>query len=335
VLPEGGSNKETEMNWKPFCAGAMLAASVCVSAGAAYPERPITWVVPYTPGGVTDHTSRMLGKLMSDQLKQAIVIDNKPGAGGQLGTEAVSRAAPDGYTMIYGTQGTLATSPALYPSTVKYKPMEDFVAVHGMLESPTIMVTGANSRFKTIDELVAYAKENPGKVNMGSAGIGTGSHLAGELFQTAAGVDFTHVPYKGSGPALTDLRGGQIDVLFDYMVSSNPYFEAGTIRALAVTGPNSLKALPGVPTMKEAGFPDASTTSWAGIFVPAGTPADAIDKLAKAMAKALESDEVKKYADQFGSSPMTGLSKEDFSRFVESEMVRWKDVVKRANVQLE
>lgn len=323
------------MNWKPFCAGAMLAASVCVSAGAAYPERPITWVVPYTPGGVTDHTSRMLGKLMSDQLKQAIVIDNKPGAGGQLGTEAVSRAAPDGYTMIYGTQGTLATSPALYPSTVKYKPMEDFVAVHGMLESPTIMVTGANSRFKTIDELVAYAKENPGKVNMGSAGIGTGSHLAGELFQTAAGVDFTHVPYKGSGPALTDLRGGQIDVLFDYMVSSNPYFEAGTIRALAVTGPNSLKALPGVPTMKEAGFPDASTTSWAGIFVPAGTPADAIDKLAKAMAKALESDEVKKYADQFGSSPMTGLSKEDFSRFVESEMVRWKDVVKRANVQLE
>ena len=323
------------MNWKPFCAGAMLAASVCVSAGAAYPERPITWVVPYTPGGVTDHTSRMLGKLMSDQLKQAIVIDNRPGAGGQLGTEAVSRAAPDGYTMIYGTQGTLATSPALYPSTVKYKPMEDFVAVHGMLESPTIMVTGANSRFKTIDELVAYAKENPGKVNMGSAGIGTGSHLAGELFQTAAGVDFTHVPYKGSGPALTDLRGGQIDVLFDYMVSSNPYFEAGTIRALAVTGPNSLKALPGVPTMKEAGFPDASTTSWAGIFVPAGTPADAIDKLAKAMAKALESDEVKKYADQFGSSPMTGLSKEDFSRFVESEMVRWKDVVKRANVQLE
>lgn len=323
------------MNWKTFCSGAMLAVGMCATAGATYPERPITWVVPYTPGGVTDHTSRMLGKLMSEDLKQPVVIDNRPGAGGQLGTEVVSRAAPDGYTMIYGTQGTLATSPALYPSTVKYKPMEDFVAVHGMLESPTIMVTGANSRFKTIDDLVTYARDNPGKVNMGSAGIGTGSHLAGELFQTAAGVEFTHVPYKGSGPALTDLRGGQIDVLFDYMVSSSPFFQAGTIRALAVTGPNPLKALPGTPTMKEAGFPEATTTSWAGIFVPSGTPAEAVDKLAKAMAQALESEEVRKYADEFGSSPMIGLSKEKFSEFVASEMVRWKDVVKRANVEME
>lgn len=323
------------MNWKTLCAGATLAASLCAAAGAAYPERPITWVVPYTPGGVTDHTSRMLGKLMSEDLKQPVVIDNKPGAGGQLGTEAVSRAAPDGYTMIYGTQGTLATSPALYPDTVKYKPMEDFIAVHGMLESPTIMVTGAGSKFRTLQDLVAYAKANPGKVNMGSAGIGTGSHLAGELFQTAAGVEFTHVPYKGSGPALADLRGGQIDVLFDYMVSSTPYLQAGTIRALAITGPTPLKALPDTPTMKDAGFPDATTTSWAGIFVPAGTPPEAVDRLAKAMAKALESDEVKKYAEEFGSSPMIGRSKDRFSEFVEAEMVRWKDVVKRANVQLE
>jgi len=314
---------------------AMLSLVISTSSWAdTFPSRPITWVVPYTPGGVTDHTSRMIGKLMADDLGQPVVVDNRPGAGGQLGTEQFKRATPDGYTLLYGTQGTLATSPWLYKN-VTYKPMEDFIPVHGMLASPTILVTGANNRFKTIEELVAFAKANPGKVNMGSAGIGTGSHLAGELFQNAAGIKFTHVPYKGSGPALNDLRGGAIDLLFDYMVSSTPHLQAGAIRALAVTGKERVAALPDTPTIAEAGFPEAQTTSWAGIFVPAGTPEPVVARLAQSMDKALASETVKTYAREFGSEPLIGLSQDKFSDFVREEMTRWKGVVEKANLQLD
>lgn len=323
------------MNQKIRAGAAALVMSLAAAASADdFPSRPITWVVPYTPGGVTDHTSRMIGKLMSDDLGQPVVIDNRPGAGGQLGTDQFRRAPADGYTILYGTQGTLATSPWLYKN-VAYKPLEDYVAVHGMLASPTIMVTGANSPFKTVKELVEYARANPGKVNMGSAGIGTGSHLAGELFQTAAGVKFTHVPYKGSGPALNDLRGGVVQVLFDYMVSSTPHLQAGAIRALAVTGQNRVAALPETPTIAEAGYPEAQTTSWSGIFVPAGTPRPVVERLARSVEKALDSDTVRTYARDFGSEPLTELSQDKFGEFLRDEVARWKTVVERANVQVD
>ncbi len=323
------------MNWTHTALTLALAGACQLSAAATFPDHAITWVVPYTPGGVTDHTSRMIGKLMSDQLGQPVVIDNRPGAGGQTGTDAVTRAEPDGYTVLYGTQGTLATSPALYTTSVKYKPLEDFVAVHGMLASPMVVVVNANSPHKTLQDLVAYAKKNPGKVNMASAGIGTGTHLGGELFQTAAGIKFTHVPYKGSGPAMNDLRGGSVDVLFDYVISSTPHIQAGGIRPLAITGSERITALPDVPTMAESGFDSATTTSWSGIFVPAGTPPATVKKLADAMATALDSEEVKNYATTFGSTRMVGLSQEKFTQFLKDEMVRWKGVVDRSGAKLD
>jgi len=311
---------------------ACLAPTMVSAQETDWPQRHITWVVPFTPGGITDTTSRLIGKKITEKLGQPITIDNRPGAGGMVGTEFVARSAPDGYTMIYGTQGTMAANLALY-NNVRYDPLKDFIPVHALLKTPNVLVVNANRPYKTVAELVEYAKQNPGKVNMASAGIGTGSHLAGELFQTQAGIKMTHVPFKGSAPALQNLVAGEVDVMFDYPVSSRPHIEAGTLRALAVTDDTPVKGLPGVPTIVQEGYPEAISTSWSSILLPAGTSPAIVKKLTEAIEYALASQEVQEYAEKNGSAVQTGISGDKFVELIKSEQKRWGEVVRKSGAK--
>jgi tripartite-type tricarboxylate transporter receptor subunit TctC len=291
-------------------------------------------VVPFAPGGITDHTSRIIAKYLSGDLGQQVVVENRPGAGGSLGTEQVARAAPDGHTLVYGTQGTMAANPFLY-RTLRYQPLRDFVPVHGMFASPNLIVANPSRPFRTLAELVTHGRANPGALTMGSAGAGTATHLAGELMQTVTGTRMTHVPYKGSAPALTDLIGGQTDVMFDYAVSAGPHVKSGRLRGLAVTAGVRLAMLPDVPTAVEAGVEGIDTSSWSGVFAPAKTPPEIVARLVRAMESAMASAEAVKYAEQHGSRILTGLTAAKFGAFVETDTARWRDVIRRADVKLD
>jgi tripartite-type tricarboxylate transporter receptor subunit TctC len=304
------------------------------AAGEAWPAKPITFVVPFTPGGITDNTSRVLAKIVGDKLGQPVVVDNRPGAGGSIGVEAASRQAPDGYTMIYGTQGTQAANLALYKN-IRYDPVKDFVPVHAMSETPLILVINPNRPFKTVPELIAYAKANPGKLNFGSAGPGTGTHLTAELFQVATGTKMTHVPYKGSSPALTDLMAGNLDLMFDYPVVVMPFVQAGKLKPLAMTGRARLSVMPEVPTVGELGFPRAESSAWSAVFVPAKTPPEVVKKLGDAIALAIVDPEMLQVTEKFGSVPLKDLRDARLGEFVKTEMVRWREVVQQSGARID
>ncbi|GAB4565099.1 MAG: tripartite tricarboxylate transporter substrate binding protein [Rhizobacter sp.] len=313
-----------------------LASLVAVSAPALaqpYPTRPITWVVPFTPGGVTDTTSRAISKKMGEVLGQTFVVENRPGVGGSLATEQVAKAAPDGYTVLYGTSGTMAANLALYKN-LKYEPLKDFIPVHGMLMSPTVLVVEASRPYKTMAELIDFARANPGVLNYGSAGPGTGTHLTSEMVQTKTGTKMTHVPYKGSVPALQDLLGGRLDLMYDYTVTLLPHIKSGRLRALAVMGPKRLPALPDVPTIGEAGFPGLESSSWSGIVVPAGTPDAVVKKLSQAMNAALTDPAVVTPFEQIGSQPLVGYDDAKFKAFIADEIRKWAEVVRVSGATL-
>lgn len=319
-------------------AGAVILcfAAVCANGARAqgYPTRSITWVVPFTPGGITDITSRLVAKHLSADLGQQVVIENRPGAGGSLGSEQVARALPDGHTVLYGTQGTMAANTFLYKS-LRYQPLRDFTPVHGMFASPNVIITHPARPYTSLPALIEFARAHPGKLSMASAGAGTGTHLAGELMQAMTGVKLVHVPYKGSSPALTDLIGGQTDVMFDYAVSSGPHVKAGKLRALAIAGASRLSMLPDVPTNAEAGVAGIESSSWSGVFLPVKVPASIVTRLTRSMELAMASADAVKYADQHGSRILAGMSGSKFSAFVEAEQQRWGDVVRRADVRLD
>ena len=316
--------------------GALLLSTAVHAAGEAdgWPSRPLTFVVPFPPGGITDNTSRLLAQKLGDKLGQQVVVENRPGAGGSIGVEYAVRQPADGYTLIYGTQGTHAANLALYKN-VRYDPVKDFTAVHGMSESPLILVINPNKPFKTVPELVAYAKQNPGKLNFGSAGAGTATHLTAELFQTTAGVKMTHVPYKGSSPALTDLIAGNLDLAFDYAAVVLPFVQSGQLKALAVTGKSRLGSAPDLPTIAELSYPGAESSAWGAMFVSSKTPAPIVKRLADAMAEVIVNPELLAATEKFGSVPMRGKRGEKLDAFVKSEMTRWREVVQSSGAKLE
>jgi len=316
--------------------GALLLFTAVHAADEAqgWPSRPLTFVVPFPPGGITDNTSRLLALKLGEKLGQQVVVDNRPGAGGSIGVEYAVRQPADGYTLIYGTQGTHAANLALYKN-VRYGPVKDFTAVHGMSESPLILVINPNKSFKTVPELVAYAKQNPGKLNFGSAGAGTATHLTAELFQTTTGVKMTHVPYKGSSPALTDLIAGNLDLAFDYAAVVLPFVQSGKLKALAVTGKSRLSSAPDLPTVGELGYPGAESSAWGAMFVSSKTPAPVVKRLADAMAEVIVNPEVLAATEKFGSVPMRGMRGEKLDAFVKSEMTRWREVVQNSGARLD
>ncbi len=313
------------MRWKVLCALACVGAH----AGAAdtgFPTRPIRFIVPNGAGGTTDLVARSVAPKLADMLGQQVVIDNRPGSGGILGTEIVAKATPDGHTLLMGTIGNIAISPALYRK-LGYDSLRDFAPVTQLASAAYMVVVHPTIAAKSMKELAALAKAKPGALNFASAGSGTGSHLAAELFKSMAGVEMVHVPYKGGSPAMTDVIAGQVQLMFNGIPSSMPHLRSGRVRALAVTTATRSAAAPELPTIAEAGFPGAESTSWTGILVPAGTPAPVIAKLNAAFVKALQFPDVVARLSTDGAAPV-GNSPAAFGTYIKSELAKWAKVVK-------
>jgi len=322
---------------KLVTAVAVAIASLFVAAAAEaqdYPSRPITWVVPFPPGGVTDNGARTVAKVLSEKLGQPVIIENKPGAGGIVGTEYVVNSKPDGYTFLYASNGALVTYQFLYKK-LSYDPQTSLIPVHGMADSPMLMMVRSDAPYKTLAEFVDYAKKNPDKMNYFSVGNGSTQHLATELLLKEAGIKMAHIPYKGTSPGLTDLLGGVIDVMFDYAVVMKPQIDAGKLRPLAVTGAKRLANMPDVPTFAEQGYPGVVFTAWATIVFPAGVPQPIVDKLATAFGQSLEDPGVVKYFQDQGAGIMQGVRGEKLADFLATEKVKMKKIVEQAGIQPE
>lgn len=308
----------------------LFVASSLVLAQSNSAERPIRIIVPFSPGGGTDTIARTLGAAMSQDLGQTVIVENKPGAGTVIGTDTVAKSAPDGTTILIATFAH-AVNPSLR-SKMPFDTEKAFDPVVLIGRSPNILVVPASSPYKNIKDLVAAAKADPGKLTFASQGVGTSAHLAGELFNNLAGVTMTHVPYKGAGPALNDLLGGQVNMMFATATAAAPLIESGKVRALGVTTPERSPVRPEVPSIAEAGVPGYAAESWYGFFVPAGTPADIVNKLNAATAKAAQSETFRKRVEGEGLVITTGTPKE-LADYVNAEQKRWAAVVKAAKIE--
>jgi tripartite-type tricarboxylate transporter receptor subunit TctC len=309
-----------------------LAASVSgitPSAFAAYPEKLVRIIVPFAPGGGTDLIARTLGTGMSQELGQSVIVENKPGGGTIIGTDAVAKSAPDGYTLLIATFAH-AVNPGLQPK-LPYATDKAFAPVVLIGRSPNVLVVKSDSPYKTVQDVIAAAKAKPGKLNFASQGNGTSAHLAGELFKNLARVDLTHVPYKGAGPALTDLLGGQVDLMFGTAAAVTPFLQSGKLRALGVTTAERSPAFPNVPTIAESGVAGYAAESWYGLYAPAGTPPDVIAKLNAAAKKAVQGETFRKRAQDEGLIISAGAPAE-LDTYVRGEEARWKKIVKENNI---
>ncbi|QKV52146.1 Bug family tripartite tricarboxylate transporter substrate binding protein [Comamonas antarctica] len=302
-------------------------------SAANWPDKPIKWIVPFPPGGAMDAIARTLGEVAGRKLGQPFVIENKPGAGGNIGADAVAKSPADGYTLMITSIG-MATNGALY-NKLSYDPVKDFAPVSLLAVVPNILVAGPKQAdVKTVKDLIAKAKQNPDKLTYASAGNGTSIHLAGASFTSLTGVKMLHVPYRGSGPAITDMLGGQVDFMFDSITSARPHIEAGKLRAIAITTKTRSPSLPDVPTVAEAGVPGYEVSPWFATFMPAGTPAPIVEKLGKTLNEAMNDPDVKKRFSAIGAEPI-GSTPQALAAHLKTETERWTKLIKESNIKVD
>lgn len=317
---------------RTWIAIALVAAASTALAQAPYPNKPITLVVTYPPGGGADAMARLIAPKMGEALGQPIVIDNKPGAGGQIGAAAVAKAAPDGYTLMLDAS-SFSVNPSLYPK-LPYDSMKAFKPVGVVALFPNVVLVNANFQAKNVAELMSIARKNKDAVSYASSGNGSAQHLAGALFESAAKVDMVHVPYKGGGPALNDVIGGQVPLFFGNLASTLQHVQSGKLKALAVTSGKRSTILPDVPTLNESGLKGTEIYEWNAVFVPAGTPDAVVNKLASAFQQALDAAEVKARIAQLGGDIQKG-SPEQAKRFIEQQINLWGHVIKERGISTE
>jgi tripartite-type tricarboxylate transporter receptor subunit TctC len=317
----------------------LLAAALVALAPLAgfatqpFPAKQVRFVVPYPPGGPLDTVARLLGQKVAASIKHPVIVENVPGAGGNIGAGVVARAAPDGHTILMGAVATHAINPTLYPN-IPYDAGKDFIAVTQVATTPNVLVVNPGVEAKNVAEFIKLAKSKPGKLNFGSGSTGSAGHLAGELFKTMAGVDMAHIPYKGAAAAMQDLIGGRVDLMFDNFASSLAQVKGGRVRALAVTTAKRTALAPELPTIAEAGLPGFDISTWFGIFVPAGTPKAAVDRLYDEFAKALNAPDVREKMFSLGAEPVASRP-EDFAAFVKAEAAKYAKLVKSSGAKVD
>jgi tripartite-type tricarboxylate transporter receptor subunit TctC len=317
------------MNAVRVLAGIAVAACAAVANVAfaqAFPTKPVTIIVPFPPGGVTDPVARQLGARMAENMKQPVIVENKPGASGIIAAEFVKKQPADGYTVLFGFTGSHAVNPSLY-TKLPYDPQKDFQPVTLLINSPHILVVPADSPAKSVADLVALAKSKPGGLTFASQGIGAGGHLLGEMFKAQTKTNLAHVPYKGSAPALTDMLAGRVDLFFDALVTSLPYVRDGKLRALAIANKTRSKLLPDVPTMAEAGFAGIEMDQWFGMMVPAGTPQPVVQRLNQEFIKAVRSPDIEKSLTERGLDVVT-TTPEQFAAVIKADTATLGKVVR-------
>ena len=309
--------------------GALCAVS---TARAEFPDRPIKFIIPWGAGGSADSLGRLFAEGLAASVGQPVVVENRPGAASNIGSAFVASAPTDGYTLLF-TSTAFATNPLLY-SSVQYDPVKDFEQVALLSMTPNLIDINPNLPFKTLPDLIAYAKANPGKLNFGSSGNGTTPHITGEMFKRAAGIDIVHVPYKTGTQSLTDLMGGQIQLMFDTTPSSIPYIKAGTLRVLAVAAKERVAELPDVPTFTELGYPTMLSGAWTGVAVPARTPRPIVDRLNREFVKLVADQTILARLRQMGGTPLTGTP-EQATAFLRDEIERWGAVIKASGAKID
>ncbi len=315
-------------------ASLLLAAAIPFTAGAqGYPTKPIRLVVPFAPGGNVDITARTIAPGLSELLGQTVVVDNRAGAGGVLGADIVAKAAPDGYTLLMGSNSSVSVAPALNPRN-PYNPVRDFAPISLVAATPFVLVAHPSVPAKNLAELIAYAKAHPGGLTMASGGNGSSNHLVGELFQSVTGTKLLHVPYKGAGAVAADLMGGQVQLLFDQLAASTANIKSGRIKAIAVTSTARASVVPDVPTMAESGVKDMDVINITGVLAPAGTPPEIVARLNAALQRVLQRPEVKERFNTLGVSALGGTP-EEFGAFIRDDFAKWTKVIKDANIKNE
>jgi len=324
---------------RTLAAAVAMAGMAATFAGAAhaadnFPDRPIRVIVPFAPGGSTDIIARLVTQRMSQELGQPMVVENKGGAGGAIGAAEAAKADPDGYTLSIATVSTMAVNPACRPNDLPYDPIKDFQPVTNFANTANVVAVNPKFPAKDFKEFVEVLKKNPGKYSYGSSGTCGVLHLMGESFKMATGTDIVHVPYKGSGPALADAVGGQVELLFDNLPSSMPQIQAGKLRAMAIAWPERIGAIKDVPTFADAGYPILNQPVWYGLLAPKGTPMDRVNKLRDAAVVALKDPKVVRALEEQGSSA-SGNTPEEFAKEIQQQYDWAKDVVKKQNIKLE